>query len=117
MKRFFNTLQKDAVLLWTFWVTIIVIIAMVITIGLFYTTLPPFVPLYNHMPWGYDRLGRTYELFIPSIVVSIVGIINVSLGIRLMDKTPLLARFLFLTMAGLALFTFIFIGRLIFITL
>lgn len=69
------------------------------------------------MPWGYARLGKTYELFIPPIVIAMVCIINTSLGIRLMEKSPLLARFLFLTMVALALFAFIFIGRLIFVTL
>ena len=117
MKKFFNSLQKDTVLVWSFWVSIITLFLMVLVTIISYANLPPFIPLYNHMPWGYARLGKTYELFFPTAVVLGICIINTIVGIKLIEKSPLLARFLFLTMAGLALFTCIFVGRLIFITL
>lgn len=117
MKGFFKTIQKDTVLLWSFWATIVLVVSMVAAIGISFTNLPPFLPLYNHMPWGYARLGNTYEIFLLPASIVLLCCINTSIGIGLMEKSPLLTRFLFLTMVTLAFFTAIFIGKLIFITL
>lgn len=117
MKKFFNALQKDSVLNWSFWTTSIIVAITFISIGVSYINLPPFIPLYNQLPWGYARLGRTYELFIPPLVVLMLLFLNSFLGLRLAEKSPLLARFLFITIVGIALFTCIFVGRLIFTTL
>lgn len=117
MKNFFRLLRKDNALLWSFWITIILLILMTVAIVLTYTSLPPFIPLYNHMPWGYARLGKTYELFFLPLSIALICLINSLVGMRLIHSNPLLTRFLFVTVAILALFTSIFIGRLIFLTL
>lgn len=117
MKNFFNQVKKDSALLWSFWITIILLVIMTIGILLVYTSLPPFLPLYNHMPWGYARLGKTYELLFLPISLAVICLINCLIGLRLITTSPLLVRFLFLTTAILAFFTSIFIGRLIFLTI
>ena len=117
MKKFFKSLQKDSVINWSFWATISIVAISLISIGIAYTNLPPFIPLYNQRPWGYARLGKTYELFIPPLVIFCLLLLNSFLGLRLTEKSPLLARFLFITILCLALFTCIFIERLIFTTL
>jgi len=117
MKKFFRALQKDSVLNWSFWTTVVIVVITIISIGISYTNLPPFIPLYNQRPWGYARLGNTYELFIPPFVVFCLLLLNCFVGLRLTEKAPLLARFLFITLVGLALFTCIFVERLIFTTL
>lgn len=117
MKDFFSTIQKDSVLFWSFWLTIVIVILTSLGIGLSYSNLPPFIPLYNHMPWGYARLGQTYELFIPPLIVVGMSIVNYIFGIKLLGRISLLARFLFITTFILSLFTAIFVARLIFITL
>src|SRR5258706_12002307 len=114
MKKFFKLLQKDSVINWSFWATIIIVVISLVSIGISYTNLPPFIPLYNQRPWGYARLGKTYELLIPSLVTLILLFLNSFLGLRLTEKSPLLARFLFITILCLALFTCIFVERLIF---
>ncbi|HSD99044.1 MAG TPA: hypothetical protein VLB73_05145 [Patescibacteria group bacterium] len=117
MKKFFKTIQKDSTLSWTFWTTIALILIMVGLIGIIYTNLPPFLPLYNQMPWGYDRLGKTYELFLLPLGVFFVCLLNTFIGVKLVEKIPLLARFLFLTTIALAVFTSIFLVRLILLVL
>ncbi|HYK08439.1 MAG TPA: hypothetical protein VEW42_03005 [Candidatus Eisenbacteria bacterium] len=117
MRGLFKALQKDSVLNWSFWATVSIVAITLISIGISYINLPPFIPLYNQLPWGYARLGKTYELFIPPLVVLALLFVNTFVGLRLTEKYPLLARFLFLTIIGLALFTCIFIERLIFATL
>lgn len=117
MKGFFKLLQKDSVLLWSFWISIFMVVAATGGIIASYTSLPPVIPLYNHMPWGYARLGRSYELFILPLTILCILFLNSFVGVKLLGKIPLLARFLFLTMVALSLFMLIFVARLIFITL
>lgn len=117
MKNLFKHIQKDSVLSWTFWLTMTLIFLMVALIGIFYANLPPFLPLFNQMPWGYGRLAHQYELFLIPGGVLIISLVNTILGIKIGEKVPLLARFLFLTMVGLALFSCIFLLRLIFLVL
>lgn len=117
MRGFFKTLQKDSVLLWSFWISNIAILIGITSIALSYANLPPVLPLYNHLPWGYARLGKTYELFFLPLVSIVVVFVNSFLGASLLSKIPLLARFLFLTMVALSLFMLIFTVRLIFVTL
>ena len=117
MRGLFKALQKDSVLNWSFWATVSIVAITVGSIGISYINLPPFIPLYNQLPWGYARLGKTYELFIPPLVVLVLLFLNTFVGLRLTERYPLLARFLFLTIIGLALFTCIFVERLIFATL
>lgn len=101
----------------SFWITAILTFITILGIVLLYQTLPPFLPLYNHMPWGYGRLGKTYEIFLPSTTVIFISIINITLGFKLMEKNPLLTRFLFVTMTILSVFSLIFVFKLIFLTL
>src|SRR5579883_1208324 len=117
MKGFFKSLRKDSVLLWSFWVSIVVVIAATITIAASFSNLPPVIPLYNHMPWGYARLGKTYELFLLPTVTLCIVFINAFIGVKLLTRVPLLARFLFLTMISLSFFMLIFLIRLIFISI
>ena len=117
MKKFFKLLQKDSVLTWTFWTTVLAIIVSLGVIALFYTNLPPFLPLYNQMPWGYERLGKTEQLFLFPLLAFFISALNLFFGVKLLEKNPLLARFLFITMTVISLFTCIFVTRLIFLVL
>lgn len=117
MKKFFKTIQKDSILSWSFWTTILFTLLMSAIIAASLTTLPPFLPLYNQMPWGYARLGRSYELFLLPAGILAITIGNTLVGAKLVEKIPLLARFLFITMVVLAFFTFIFIIRIIFLVI
>ena len=112
MRSFFKLLRRDNILNLSFWVTSILILLMIATIVISYTNLPPFIPLYNQMPWGYARLGRSYELFLLPAAIIGITVINVTVGAKLIEKVPLLARFLFISMTVLSFFTYIFIIRM-----
>lgn len=79
--------------------------------------LPPFLPLYNKMAWGYARLGNKWEIFIPIFFVLICISGNTYLGLKLQQKLPLLARFIFTTNLAISIFTAIFIGKILLIIL
>ncbi len=42
----------------------------------FYRFLPPFIPIFNQMPWGQERLGKTITIFVPVLVALLISIIN-----------------------------------------
>lgn len=113
MKKFFKSLQADSIASWSFWLSTLLFFLLLLGILVLYTTLPPFLPLYNHMPWGYARLGHTYEVFIPFGIAVILSYSNVFVGIQLQSKNPLLSRFLFISCFALSLFTTIFLLRIL----
>ncbi|HXS14906.1 MAG TPA: hypothetical protein VN711_02170 [Candidatus Saccharimonadales bacterium] len=112
MKEFFRSVQQDAVGAWSFWVTTLLFVTILCGIAVLYRSLPPYLPLYNHMPWGYSRLGVSYEIFVPLGTAIIFVVVNTFLGKYLRSSYPLLARFLFAANASLAFFTLIFFLRL-----
>lgn len=117
MKTSFKELLKDKIILTSFWGSILFFVIIFLVVALSYTHLPPYLPLYNKLAWGYARLGHTYEIAVPIIIPLILCTINVLLAKKVYEKFPLLARFLFLTALLISLFTCIFIVKLILIIL
>lgn len=117
MNATFKTLFTDKIISISFWTSIFLLF---VTLGIAlvsYVNLPPFLPIYNKMAWGYARLGKTYEIFLPIILPTIFLICNIFFARFLYARLPLLARFLLLATLLIALFTFIFILKLVLIIL
>ncbi len=112
MKGLIKQLQSDNVAWWSFIISFSLLLFVVAGVALLYRQLPPFLPLYNHEPWGYQRLGRTYEIFVPILLSLILILSNLFLGTQFLKKNPLLARFVFVTNAALAFFVLIFVMRI-----
>lgn len=112
MKKFYKTLMADAIGVWSFWLTNSIFIIILVCIGVFFRLLPPYLPLYNHMPWGYARLGTRLEVFVPFLTALLLTILNTFLAVTFREKNPLLSRFLFFANFSLSIFTIIFFFRL-----
>lgn len=112
MKEFFKSIQQDSVGSWSLWVTSLLFFIILGGILVLYRSLPPYLPLYNHMPWGYARLGASYEIFVPLVTALFFVLSNTFLAKYLRSSYPLLARFLFAANVSLAFFTLIFFFRL-----
>jgi hypothetical protein len=117
MRTPFKRLLQDKIILVSFWGSIACFVMAAIVVALAYPHLPPFLPLYNKLAWGYDRLGHTYEIVIPYLIPLLFVVINTFLARTIYEKIPLLARFLFLINLLLSLFTCIFIIKLTLIIL
>lgn len=76
-------------------------------------SLPPFLPLYNKLPWGYSRLGDKGEIFIPLGIVMVFLVGNIFTASYIYPKVPLLARLICLVSFFITLFTCIFIIKII----
>lgn len=121
MQLFMNTSIKgllvDKIISISLWVSISFYIISLGIIALTYSHLPPFLPIYNKLAWGYARLGHTYEIIIPVGIPILLSFLNIMIAKFIYAKMPLLARFLFLVTLLISLFTFIFIIKLTLIIL
>ena len=113
MKKFIKQLRDDKILLRSFGATFILILATIVFTLIFYVNLPPLIPLFNQLPWGVDRLGAKFTIFLPIIVTFVILIINLILSFLAYATMPLVSRMIAITSFIVSLLTFIFIIRTI----
>src|SRR5579871_3682324 len=65
MKETFKHIFQDKIILWSVCLSLLLLVALILYIIIYYPQLPPILPLYNRMPWGYSRLGSKPEFFVP----------------------------------------------------
>lgn len=113
MNSFYKYIISDKILLFGVSGSLFFIMASLLLCGIFYTKLPPFLPLFNQMSWGVARLGTKEEICIPILIASITLCINTILGKLIYEKTPLIARMLCITSLLITVFVFLFTIRTI----
>ena len=91
---------------------ILVSIAVVL---IFYRSLPPFLPIYNKLPWGYARVGTKIEFFIPVGIGALLYLFNVILGSLSYKKSVLIGRFFSGTTILISIAILIFVLQIIFL--
>jgi hypothetical protein len=111
MKEFFNDIRDDRITRSSFIASLAIIVLSVIYILFYYTNLPPYIPLYNQLPWGEQRLAQTSGILIPSLLAFIIFIFNLVLSSIVYKKIPLISRLLSVTSLLIAILTFLFIIR------
>ena len=94
MKEFFKDIAADKAIVPAFFINGVFIVVSVIFILFSYSDLPPFIPIFNQLPWGERRLGPTLAIFIPALVALLILIINIFTCAFTYKKTPLVARML-----------------------
>ncbi len=104
MKGYINQIKSDKIMLFGFSIGIFLIIISLIFILLTYSKLPPFIPLFNQMPWGEGRLGGLIEIFIPLVIALVIFLINISLASLFYLKIPLISRILCVTSLLVSIF-------------
>jgi len=113
MKDFFREIIKDKIIISAFFTNVFLIIITVAYVLIDYGKLPPFVPVFNQLPWGEQRLGLTITIFIPILVSVLLLAINIFISKIIYKKIPLISR-MFAAISLLAgVLTFIFIVKTI----
>lgn len=113
MKNFINKLVSDKLAFRGFTISLILMLLTFIYTLISYHNLPPFVPIFNQLPWGNDRITPTLGIFIPTIVFAIVFFFNIIFTSLVYSKNPLIARIVAAVTIILALLNFLFIIRTI----
>ena len=113
MKEFFKEVKSDKTIIPAFFINGIFIIASIIFILFSYGNLPPFIPIFNQLPWGERRLGSTLTIFIPVLVALLILVINAFTSTLIYKKTPLVARMLAAVSLLTSILSFLFIIKTI----
>src|SRR3989344_248034 len=111
MRELFKNIGNDKVILGSFSLTFILIFISFIYIILLYNKLPPYIPLFNQLPWGYERLGTTIMIFLPVVIVMVIAIGNIILSSIIYNKTQIVSRILAVTSFLIAFLSFLFTIR------
>ena len=117
MKEFFKDIKSDKTTNIAFLLTIILIIATFIFTIFFYRHLPPFIPVFNQLPWGEERLWETLTIFVPILTSSLIFILNLITSTLIYKKIPLVSRMLAGTSLLIAALTFLFVIKTIILIL
>ncbi|MEK7450573.1 MAG: hypothetical protein AAB662_01380 [Patescibacteria group bacterium] len=94
MKDFFKNILQDQTTKRIFIANLLLIIFTFALIGFYYRNLPPFIPIFNQLPWGEQRLGSTATIFIPPLIAFLVFICNIIIAELAYEKIPLVSRML-----------------------
>lgn len=117
MKEFFKDLKSDKLTYRVFISTIFFLLLPLPYILFFYRNLPPYLPVFNQLPWGQPRLAPTWGVFIPSLISLCILITNVILSSILYKKTPLVSRMLAVISFIITILTLLFVFRTVQIVL
>ncbi len=116
MKRFFNDIKKDRIIMGVSALSFVILILTVFYILFNYKNIPPFIPIFNQLPWGNERLTPTLGIFIPIILFTFIFIFNIIFSGLLYNKSnPLLARIIASVNLLLSVMNFIFIIKTVFL--
>lgn len=113
MNEFIKYISADRVLLFGTTSALIVLFITLMYIAVFYPSLPPVLPIFNQLPWGIERLGGKIQIFLPTLLVLGIIVINVIVSKFIYERMPLTTRMLHVTTSLLAFLTLYFTVRII----
>ena len=113
MNGFFKDFKGDKVISGGFVVTFITIFLTFIYILINLQSFPPYIPLFNQLPWGDQRLGTTFTIFIPLGIAILIAILNIVICSFIYKKSQIVSRLLTVASALVAFLSFLFIIRTI----
>jgi hypothetical protein len=112
MNALIKTILSDSVLKICTFVSLGCILFITLYVILIYKNLPPFLPIYNQLPWGDDRIGHTIEISLPIFLSLIIFLGNLLIYRFLYASMPLIARMIAITTLFSSIVTVIFIIRI-----
>ncbi len=97
MKEFFKPIRTDRIIYRSAVISVFLIIITLVYILIRFFSLPPFIPVFNQLPWGNDRIGPSFTIFIPILSTILILAVNLALSSFAYTKTPLMSRILSVT--------------------
>ena len=113
MKKYFRYLREDRLIFRLFALGLFFILLTLLYALLNYSQLPPLLPVFNQLPWGVDRLGNSWGIFIPSLIVLLIFSFNILLSAFIYSYSPLISRLFAVTSFLISLLNLLFIVRTI----
>ncbi len=113
MKEFFREIKGDKTITSAFLMNVFFIVSSIVYILFSYEKLPPIIPIFNQLPWGEQRLGNTFMIFIPVLVALLILVINIFTGSYVYKNSPLISRMLAAISLLAGILTFLFVIKTI----
>jgi hypothetical protein len=111
MKDFIKNITSDKLALRGFFISFLLMLFTILYILISYSNLPPFLPIFNQLPWGNERLTTSLGIFIPTVIFAFVFLFNIIFTSVVYNKSPLIARMVAAVTLILAFMNFLFIIR------
>src|SRR5437870_9181378 len=111
MKKIFKKINADKIIRLGTYISLAFLTFHLLYVAIAFSFLPPFLPLFNQMPWGGERLGVKIAIFIPFVIGLSFFLLNLVLALRLYEKMPLVSRILSITGVIINILFMIFIIR------
>jgi hypothetical protein len=113
MNAYIKTLFADKIIKTTLIASFVLLLSGIIFVLFSLKKIPPYIPLYNQLTWGSERLGVGYMILLPLGLSLTFLIVNSILAKIFYQKAPLLSRILSVATFLLMLLSFIFTIRTI----
>ncbi len=113
MKEFFKDIKGDKTIAFAYLINVFFIVATIVYILFSYGKFPPFIPIFNQLPWGEQRLGNTFTIFIPVLVALLILATNIFTSTSAYKKIPLVSRMLAAISLLAGILTFLFVVKTI----
>lgn len=111
MKVFINDFRKDKITRLGFIGSFVVGLASFVFVLFYYNNLPPFIPVFNQLPWGEQRLGTTIAIFLPILIAFLTLLFNLFFSLLTYMKIPLVSRILAVTSLSVSFLVLLFTVR------
>src|SRR3989344_2850544 len=113
MNGFFNEAKKDKVIFGGFFLTFVTVLIALVYILIRLGSFPPYIPLFNQLPWGEQRLGTSIMIFIPLGIAIFIAVSNIFICYFTFKKSQIISRMLAVTSVLIAFLSLFFIIRTI----
>lgn len=113
MNGLIEQLSIDKTIWWSTLLSVFFLTVALLLVLIFYQNLPPFIPLFNQLPWGIDRLSPKTNLLFPIILTFVLLLCNTTLTKYIYERMVITSRMLAITSLLASLLTLIFTARII----
>lgn len=109
----FSQIKYDKLIFRGFIINFLMIVITTLYILVSFRNLPPFLPLFNQMPWGEERIAQTAWIFVIPLISLLIFIFNLIYSEVTYSKTPLVPRMLVITSFLVSILALLFVVRTI----
>lgn len=118
MRDFIDNIRKDRIIFYEITASFLILTITIVIVLLKFLSLPPYIPVFNQLPWGNDRLTNATGIFIPSLLFIFIYIFNILFALLAYKKNnPLLGRIIASITLLLSMMNFIFTLKIIFLVI
>lgn len=113
MKEFYKIVSRDKILQRSLILSLLLTLLSVASIVLYYRSLPPFIAIFNQMPWGEQRIKESIWILIMPAIMILFLLLNIFFSKYIYKDIPLLARIFSFATFLIAILGLLFVLRTI----